>query len=118
MIINFRYLLQSIVNKIGPTGVEVDINDDSIDRWYVKHYKFDPKRNEVRHVILKAFSNQKAQMEFFELKSKELEERKKIEDVPKHEHISGGHYAPGYHARIKARREGKFDEGRIFKKEP
>ena len=47
-----------------------------LDRWYVTHKKFDPSRNQVRQVILKTFSNQKAQMKFFDLVNKELRARK------------------------------------------
>jgi hypothetical protein len=83
------------VLKFGPAGVEVDINDDSLDRWYVKHNKFDPERNQVRHVFLKAFSNQKAQMKYFAEISDPLEARKLLGEVPKYEHIIGGHYARG-----------------------
>ncbi len=93
------------VLKFGPMGVEVDINDDSLDRWYVKHNKFDPERNQVRHVFLKAFSNQKAQMKYFVELSDPLEAGKILGTVPKYEHILGGHYAPGYHARIRENRK-------------
>jgi len=92
------------VLKFGPTGVEVDVNDDSLDRWYVKHNKFDPERNQVRHVFLKAFSNEKAQMKYFVELSDPLESRKLLGEVPQYEHIIGGHYAPGYHAKIRENR--------------
>ena len=52
-------LLHNLVVKFGPTGLEVDVKDDSLDRWYVTHKKFEPSRNQVCQVILKAFSNQK-----------------------------------------------------------
>jgi len=53
-----------------------------LDRWYVTHKKFDPSRNQVRQVILKTFSNQKAQMKFFDLVNQELEARKRSERGP------------------------------------
>jgi len=72
-------LLHNLVVKFGPTGLEVDVKDDSLDRWYVTHKKFDPSRNQVRYAILKAFSNQKAQMKFFDLVNQKLEARKRSE---------------------------------------
>lgn len=70
-------LLHNLVVKGGPKGLEVDVKDDSLDRWYVTHKKFDPSRNQVRHVFLNAFGNQKAQMKFFDLVNKELRARKR-----------------------------------------
>ncbi len=99
-----RGLWRISVLKFGPTGVEVDINDDSLDRWYVKHNKFDPERNQVRHVPLKAFSNEKAQLKYFAEVSDPLEARKLLGEIPKYEHIIGGHYAPGYHAQVRENR--------------
>ena len=82
----------------------MDFTDDSLDRWYVRHYKYDPGRKEVRHVIRKTFSNQKSQMKYFNLANEELQARRLVEEVPRHEHISGGHYEPGYHARVRENR--------------
>ena len=31
---------------------EVDPNDDSIWRWVLKHYRFDPERGERRRVVV------------------------------------------------------------------
>ena len=75
-------LLHNLVVKFGPTGLEVDVKDDSLDRWYVTHKKFDPSRNQVRYAILKVFSNQKAQMKLFDLVNKELQARKRSERGP------------------------------------
>lgn len=109
-----RGLWRISVLKFGPTGVEVDINDDSLDRWWVKHNKFDPERNQVRHVLLKAFSNEKAQMKYFGEVSEPLEARKLLGEVPKHEHIIGGHYAPGYHAQVRENRRQNGGVGSNF----
>ena len=90
-----------LVLKLGPTGKEVDVKDDSLNRWYVSHYKFDPERNELRHVFLKSFSNQKSQLKYFKIANKELQARKLVEEVSPKEHIRGGHYAPNYHAHMR-----------------
>lgn len=71
--------MHNLVVKFGPIGLEVDVKDDSLDRWYITHKKFEPSRKRVCQVILKAFSNQKAQMKFFDLVSKELQTRKRRE---------------------------------------
>ena len=97
-------LIHLLVRKFGPSGKEVDVKDDSLDRWYVSHKKYDPERNEVRNVFLKAFSNRKGQSKYFNLMNEELEARKLVEEVPRYEHIMGGHYEPGYHARVRENR--------------
>lgn len=97
-------VLRTLALKFGPSGREVDVKDDSLDRWYVNHYKYDPERKQVRHVLLKTFSNQKGQMKYFNMVNEELQARKMVEEVPRHEHISGGHYEPGYHARVRENR--------------
>lgn len=35
----------------------VDVTDDSVRRFVVRHYRFDPTRRERRHVIVEAFDN-------------------------------------------------------------
>ena len=102
------------VSKYGPSGIEVDVRDDSLDRWYVSHYKYDPDRKQVRHVFLKAFSRQKGQMKYFALVSEGLQDRKLVEEVPRHEHISGGHYEPGNHARLRENRKQNGGVGSNF----
>ena len=110
----FPFVFRQLVLKFGSTGSEVDVKDDSLDRWYVRHYKYDPDRKQVRHVFLKAFSNQKGQMRYFTLVNEGLQDRKLVEDVPRHEHISGGHYEPGYHARVRENRRQNGGVGSTF----
>jgi len=103
-----------LVRKFGPSGSEVDVKDDSADRWYVSHKRFDPERNEVRNVFLKAFSNQKGQMKYFKKMGELLEARKLAGEVPRYEHISGGHYPPGYHAQVRENRRQNHGIGSNF----
>jgi hypothetical protein len=35
----------------------IDPKDDSIARWVVHHYRWDPERNERRNVVVSAFDN-------------------------------------------------------------
>jgi len=103
-----------LVLKFGPSGSEVDVKDDSLDRWYVNHKRFDPERNEVRNVFLKAFSNQRSQLKYFTEMSEPLEARKLAGEVPRYEHIMGGHYAPGYHAQVRENRRQNRGVGSNF----
>lgn len=36
----------------------VDVGDDSIRRFVVQHYRFDPERREHRYVAIDAFDNE------------------------------------------------------------
>lgn len=88
--------------------MEVDFEDDSIDRWCVFHYRFDPERNEVRHVLLKAFSSRREMMKFMKIASAALQKRKEAGGIPNHEHISGrcleaGHSRRAHEARNQIR---------------
>ena len=107
-------IFRMLVRKFGPSGSEVDVKDDSADRWYVSHKRFDPERNEVRNVFLKAFSNQKGQMKYFKKMGELLEARKLAGEVPRYEHISGGHYPPGYHAQVRENRRQNHGIGSNF----
>ena len=107
-------LIRLLVRKFGHSGKEVDVKDDSLDRWYVSHKKYDPERKEVRNVLLKAFSNQKGQMKYFNLVNKELQARKLVDEVPRYEHIMGGRYEAGYHARIRENRRQNRGVGSNF----
>lgn len=110
----FSGIFRMLVLKFGPSGSEVDVKDDSLDRWYVNHKRFDSERNEVRNVFLKAFSNQKGQMKYFTEVSEPLEARKLAGEVPRYEHIMGGRYAPGYHAQIRENRRQNRGAGGNF----
>jgi hypothetical protein len=75
----------------------VDPNDDSICRWVVWHYRYDPDRNERRNVVVAAFDNARefhSDIEARALQLRVLKERG--EDAHPLEHISGRMYEPGY----------------------
>ena len=44
-------------------------------------------------------------MKYFKSVAQELEARKLVEEVPRNVHITGGHYVPGYHARVRESRQ-------------
>lgn len=75
----------------------VDPDDDSIYRWIVWHYRYDPDRRERRNVVVAAFDNQREFHGDIEKRSAELRARKERgEGVDPTEHISGAMREPGY----------------------
>ena len=113
-VLNFAIgISQFLIMRFGPTGREVDVKDDSLDRWYVTHYRFDPDHQQFRHVMLKAFSNRKAQMKFLKESTHALEARKLVEQVPRKEHIAGGFYQSGYKRLVRKNRRSAGGKGTI-----
>ena len=51
----------------------IDPNDDSIDRWLVWHYRYDPERRERRNVVIACFDNRRAFMKCIKRSGSELE---------------------------------------------
>lgn len=84
--------------------MEVDFADDSIDRWSVFHYRYDPERNEVRHVLLKAFSSRREMMKYMKIANIALQKKKEAGGVPIHEHISGRCLEAGHGSRAREAR--------------
>ena len=81
---------------------EVDPGDDSIERYVVQHYRFDPARSERRHVVVAAYDNAREFEARVERDDEELERRRaRGEDVDSREHVSGAFLQPG-HSRLAA----------------
>src|SRR5215831_3735143 len=75
----------------------VDPADDSIERFIVRHYRYDPQRRERRHVVVAAFDNERefrACME--EVQAGVTRRREAGEPVDPGEHASGIVHEPGY----------------------
>lgn len=68
---------------------KVDPYDDSILRWIAYRNMFDPSRNEVRHVVLVAFSSEEEFHKFVEEERVTLEERKINGKAEEYEFIGG-----------------------------
>jgi hypothetical protein len=84
--------------------VKVDAGDDTIDRWIVRWYRFDPERHERRHTIVAAFDNAAEMAAEVAQLNHQLRGRKRAgmsEDV---EWISAVHHHVGYKDRMAARR--------------
>lgn len=79
---------------------EVDPEDDSIERYVVRHYRYDPQRSERRHVVVATFDNEQEFEACIQRENRELERRRaSSEQVDPREHISGTFHEPGYSRR-------------------
>jgi hypothetical protein len=78
----------------------VDPDDDNLCRYIVHHYRYDPQRQERRHVVVAAFDRQREYNACFQAASAELERRKAVgEQIDPSEHISGTVHEAGYRRR-------------------
>lgn len=68
----------------------VNPDDDSIRRFIVRHYRYDPERHERRHVMIAAFDNEREFEAYVHLAATELGRNKRRGRVgDRKEHISG-----------------------------
>ena len=75
----------------------VDPDDDSIERFIVCHYRYDPQRRERRHVVVAAFDNERESWACMEGVQAEIRRRQEAgEPVDAREHASGRVYEHGY----------------------
>jgi hypothetical protein len=76
---------------------EVDQDDDTVARWVVTHYRYDPDRRERRHVVVAAFDNPDEFHADIRARAEQLRARRESgEDVDRLERITGRTYAAGY----------------------
>jgi hypothetical protein len=74
----------------------VDPEDDTIRRFIVRHYRYDPGRRERRHVLVAAFDNKREFHACIKSVQEEIEGRKsRGEHVDPREHVSGIVHEPG-----------------------
>jgi hypothetical protein len=74
----------------------VDPDDDSLRRYIVRHYRYDPERRERRHVVVAAFDRRREFSACFRAVSEEIERRKSAgEEVDPSEQVSGMVHEPG-----------------------
>jgi hypothetical protein len=75
----------------------VDPGDDSIERFIVRHYRYDPQRRERRHVVVAAFDSEPEFWACMEGVQAEITRRREAgEPVEPGEHASGIVHEPGY----------------------
>ncbi len=76
---------------------QVDPEDDSITRFIVRHYRYDPARRERRHVIVAAFDNEREFHSGMNRVTAEIAQRRdRGEHVDPGEHASGVVFDPGH----------------------
>ena len=74
----------------------VDPENDGVRRFIVRHYRYDPDRDERRHVVVAAFDNKREFLACLEEVRAEIERRKnRGEHVDSREHASGTVHEPG-----------------------
>lgn len=89
----------SVVIASGRMAVvtRVDPEDDSIRRWVVWHYRYDPDRHERRNVVVAAFDNSDEFHAEIKERAAQLRARRECgERVHPSERISGTEYQPGH----------------------
>jgi hypothetical protein len=75
----------------------VDPENDSIERFIVRHYRYDPQRRERRHVVVAAFDNEQEFGACMNSVRDEIKDRRdRGEPVDAGEHASGVVHEPGY----------------------
>jgi len=67
---------------------QVDMNDDTVDRYIVWHYRFDENTSHFRKMPLAAFSNSHEARRLFEVESQKLLEKKESGLADAREYIS------------------------------
>jgi hypothetical protein len=79
---------------------EVDPDDDSIRRFIVRHYRYDPDRHERRHVVVAAFDSEREFEACMETTEAALRSRQAAGDVTDpREHVSDVVHEPGHRRR-------------------
>jgi hypothetical protein len=75
----------------------VDPEDDSIERFIVRHYRYDPQRRERRHVVVAAFDNEQESGACMASVGREIRARRERGDpVDPREHASVVVHEVGY----------------------
>jgi hypothetical protein len=75
----------------------VDPGNDNIERFIVRHYRYDQQRRERRHVVVAAFDNVQEFDACMDGVQDEINaHRERDESVDPGEHVSGVVHGPGY----------------------
>jgi hypothetical protein len=76
----------------------VDPDDDSVWRWVIRHYRFDPDRNERRHVVVAAYDNEPEFEAAITVFADALNAEVTAGQASATEHITGVTMNPGHNA--------------------
>ena len=75
----------------------VDPGDDGIERFIVRHFRYDPQRRERRHVVVAAFDNEPEFRACMDSVRNEIKARRdRGAPIDPGEHASGVVHEPGY----------------------
>lgn len=74
---------------------QVDPEDDSIRRFVVQHYRYDPERHERRHVVVAAFDSKREYRRVLEATAAEVLRGKDAGAAEAEEYVSGVVREPG-----------------------
>lgn len=75
---------------------KVDVQDDTIRRFVVRHYRYDPQRHERRHIVVDAFDSEVEFLACMESVRGDIEQRRSAGGpVDRQEHVVGVVYEPG-----------------------
>jgi hypothetical protein len=74
----------------------VDLNDDTVDRYVVWHYRFDESTSHFRKIPLAAFSTSREARRLFEVESQELLKKKESGLADAREYISSDQKKRGH----------------------
>jgi hypothetical protein len=82
----------------------VDATDDTINRWIVKWYAFDPDRRQRCHRIVSAYDNEAEFRAALTAAHERLEDLKRQGRAEQRERITGSHLPAGYGKRMASER--------------
>ena len=77
---------------------QVDPGDDTIWRWVIHHYRFDPSRNQRRNVVVAAYDNPAEFEGELDRYSRQVRAQILAGTRSDREHVSGTALHPGYRA--------------------
>ncbi len=98
-----RSLARPMTSPYAGAVAEVDVGDDGIRRYVVRHYRYDPQRHERRHVLVAAFDDRRDYEACLRAVHADIERRRAAgEPVDRREHATGTVYEPGHLARAAA----------------
>jgi hypothetical protein len=91
----------------------VDPDDDTIDRWVVWVYRYDPERRERRNVVEAAFDDGEEFERYLHDAAERLIGLKQRGEAEQVEHYGGVCYEAGYRDRVRRQRLGLVDDASV-----
>ena len=77
---------------------QVDVDDDTICRWVIRHYRFDSARSERRDVVVAAYDDEAEYERELDVVSSRIRAEVLAGTRSSREHVSGTVVHPGYQA--------------------